>query len=509
MDQLQNDYVAIQVALRKARRERRIDRHHLDCVDSALTVASREHEYAKMAATVMALQDGPRAKVTEPLTYREGAEYSFFYDLARARRRNDGRAQARLDQHKREMDVELPRRDEARARIASAQYEAAFAADQAGYEALSRMTSAGVNPFERRAITRTDGDGGYLAPPVYLLDRYVPFAREASPWTTLDLPPKTSEINVPRLALGAATGPQTDAGPAPTRDIQDSLVSAPVKTIAGIADASIQWLEQGSGTSGYGVDDMLFADLTADLAQNVDGQCLLGAGSGGQLLGVWPSGAIAAANGIINADTNNASGQTWTVASSGSSLHVYAAQTVSMLRRLRARADSLAWYWHPWTWSLYAAQTDSQGRPLVLGQDLSRWPSGVVGTYQNIPVYCDSNIPTTFGGTQAPFIGAISNGQYVAVPGTGTGNSYTPLLLARPADLYIFSGDIKMQVLSEVLSGTGQVRFQVFQYIAAMPNRYVAAAATGSNVSAGGDVAHATLTWQESNSLLILSGSGY
>jgi hypothetical protein len=42
-----------------------------------------------------------------------------------------------------------------------------------------------------------------------------------------------------------------------------------------------------------------------------------------------------------------------------------------------------------------------------------------------------------------------------------------------------------------------------------MPNRYVAAAATGSNVSAGGDVAHATLTWQESNSLLILSGSGY
>jgi len=480
----------------------------------------QEHERRMAASLNQALAENrvlkkhiAGAQVREPLTYREGGEFSFFYDLARARRRNDKRAQARLDQHKREIDAELPRRAEARARVASAQYEATFAADQAGYEALERMTSAGVNPFERRAITRTVGDGGYLAPPVYLIDRYVPFAREASPfasmWTTLELPPKTSEINVPRLALGAATGPQTDAGAAPTRDIQDSLVSAPVKTIAGIADASIQWLEQGQGASGYGVDDMLFADLTVDLATNVDGQCLLGSGSGGQLLGVWPSGAIAAANGIVNADTNNASGQSWTVASSGSSLHVYAAQTVSLLRRLRARADSLAWHWHPWAWSLYTAQVDSQGRPLVLGQDLTRFPAGVAGTYQNIPVYCDSNIPTTFGGTQAPFIGTITNGQYAANAGSGSGASYTPLLLSRPADLYIFSGEIKMQILSEVLSGTGQVRFQVFQYIAAMPNRYVAAAATGSNVSAGGDVAHATLTWQESNSLLILSGSGY
>lgn len=449
----------------------------------------------------------------EPLTYREGGPDSFFYDLARARRLNDKRAQDRLDRHKREMDAELPRRAEARARVAAAQYEAVFAADRAGYEALSRMTSAGVSPFERRAMTRTDTQGGYLSPPVYLLDRYVPYAREASPfasaWTTLDLPLQTSEVNVPRLALGSAVGPQTDAAAAPTRDAQDSLVSAPVKTIAGVADASRQWLEQGQGANGYGVDDMLFADLTADLATNVDGQCLLGTGTGGQLLGVWPAGAIAAANGIIVADSNNAASQSWTVASSGTTLHVYAAQAVSLLRRLRARADSLAWYWHPWTWSLYAAQVDSQGRPLVNDQDLSGLPAGAVGYYQNIPVWCDANVPTTFGGTTAPSVGAITNGQYAALPGSGTGASYTPLLLARPQDLFIFSGELQLQILDEVLSGSGMVRFQAFQYIAAMPNRYVAAAATGSNVSAGGDVAHATLTWQQSNSLLILSGSGY
>lgn len=452
-----------------------------------------------------------RATVTEPLTYREGGEHSFFYDLARARRLNDKRAQDRLNRHKREMDVELPKRAEARARIAAAQYEAAFAADRAGYEALSRMTSAGVNPFERRAMSRTDTQGGYLAPPVYLLNRYVPFAREASPfasmWTTLDLPTGTSEINVPRLALGAATGPQSDTVAAPSRDIQDSLCSAPVKTISGLADASRQWLEQGQGSNGYGVDDMLFADLTADLAQNVDGQCLLGSGTGGQILGVWPAGAIAAANGIVLADTTAA---TWTAASGTANLHVDLTQLVSLARRLRARSDGWCWIWHPWLWSLYTAQMDTVNRPLATESDLGGLPAGAIGQYQNIAVFGDNNIPTTFGGADAaPYIGAITAGQYAAFPGTGTGNSYTPMLLARPQDLFIFSGEIQLQILDQVLSGSGQVRFQAFQYLAAMPNRFVAAAATGSNVSAGGDVAHATLTSQHSGSLLILGSSGF
>lgn len=456
-----------------------------------------------------------RAHVTEPLTYRYGGEESFFYDVARDRlNRGDAKgARERLSRHRAEMDVELPRRAEARARAAQYAYDAQFASDAAGQEALGRMQSAGVNPFERRAISRTDTQGGFLSPPIYLVDQFVGYAREASPfatrWTSMDLPQKTSEINVPRMTLGTAVGPQTDTAPAPTRDITDNLVSTPVKTIAGNADASLQWLEQGQGSGGYGVDQVIWADLTADLATNVDGQCLLGSGSGGQLLGVWPAGAIAAANGIIVADSNNASGQSWTVASSGSSLHVYAAQLTSLVRRLRARADGLAWFWHPWTWSLYAAQVDSQGRPLVNSQNISGLPDGAVGEYQNIPVYADANIPTTFGGTAAPTMGAITNGQYAANPGTGSGNSYTPLLLARTKDLFLFQGDLKLQILQQALSGAGMVRFQAFQYLAAMPNRYVAGSTVGSSVTAGGDVAHGTLTWQQSNSLLILSGSGY
>ena len=119
---------------------------------------------------------------------------------------------------------------------------------------MDAFLDAGGSPFERRAVSRTDGVGGFFAPPIYLIDQYVEFAREASPfaslWNSLPLPPGTSEINVPRLAVASATGPQLDGNPVPGRDISDTLVTAPVKTIAGIADASMQWLEQGGGSGG-------------------------------------------------------------------------------------------------------------------------------------------------------------------------------------------------------------------------------------------------------------------
>lgn len=453
-----------------------------------------------------------RAAVREPLTYRRGGEHSFFWDIARSVRRSDPRARDRVERHGREMEAEYGRRAESRARAAQSAYEEMFYSTPADRRAVDAMLAAGANPFERRALTRTDGNGGYFAPPAYLVDQYAEYARAGSPfaalWNSMPLPLGTSEVNVPRMALGAATGPQGDAAPAPTRDISDTLVSAPVRTIAGYADASIQWLEQGQGSGGYGVDDVIYADLTADLHQNTDGQLLLGSGAGNQLLGVWPAGAITAAGGIVVADTSTTASQTWTTASAGAPLHTYAAQTVSQLATIRARPPQY-WIWHPWTWSLYAAQVDAQGRPLVNSQH-GGLPPGVAGYYQNIPVVTDANVPTTFGGSiLAPSIGPITNGQYAALPGTGTGASYTPLLLARTSDLYLYAGEIRLQVLREVLSGSGQARFQAFQYLAAMPNRYVAAAAAGSVVSAGGNVAHATLTWQETQSLLIKAGSGF
>ena len=477
------------------------------------TEASRRlaEDHVATLKTIVAEQRA-RTSVTvtsEPLTYRKGGQHSFFLDVARDRKRPNAEVKARLQRHQREMDTELPKRQQMRARAAAAAWEAAFYSTPEDRQATDRMLAAGKSPFERetRAISRTDGQMGYFDPPIYLLDQYVPYARAAGvfsqQWHVVDLPAGTAEVNVPRLTVGTATGPQTDTAPVASQDIRDSLVSMPVRTVGGHADASLQWLDQGMGSGGFSVDEMLFADLSADLAQNIDGQALLGSNTNGQLLGVWPAGAIAAANGIIVADTT---ADAWVSNTAQTCLWTYTAQLLSLARRIRNRSDGWEFYWHPWTWSLWLSQVDDSNRPLALCQcgDL---PPGVVGYYQNIPVRLDANIPTTSGGaTLNPQMGYITQGQYAALAGDG---SYTPMLLARPDDLFMFPGEVRMQILDEVLSGSAQVRFQAFQYLVAMPNRFVAAAAVGSSVSAGGDVAHATLTSQHSGSLLILSGSGY
>lgn len=67
-----NDCDALAAQLRRARRDTRIQSVHLNAVESALTLASRDRQFAEMAATTLALQE-PRAKVTEPLTCRYAA----------------------------------------------------------------------------------------------------------------------------------------------------------------------------------------------------------------------------------------------------------------------------------------------------------------------------------------------------------------------------------------------------------------------------------------------------
>jgi hypothetical protein len=88
----------------------------------------------------------------------------------------------------------------------------------------------------------------------------------------------------------------------------------------------------------------------------------------------------------------------------------------------------------------------------------------------------DPNIPYTFGGTVAPTIGTISNGSTAAVPGSGgsttSGPNFTPFIAARWPDLYLWEGEIHSRTLSEVLSGSLQVRFQLYAYAASMANRY-------------------------------------
>jgi hypothetical protein len=74
-------------------------------------------------------------------------------------------------------------------------------------------------------------------------------------------------------------------------------------------------------------------------------------------------------------------------------------------------------------------------------------PAGVF-TY-GLPAFIDGNIPSNLGG----------------------GTNETRVITARWQDLYLWEGSMRTRVLSEVLSGTLQVRLQVYNYVAFMGNR--------------------------------------
>ena len=521
----------------------------IDELDGEIALRGRQAEREQRAAAARSESSGGTsadhtptgATVTsEPTTYGRGSGHSYFLDLARTSlRRGDGdggvhAAAERLARHAAELRVDMPKRAETRARRAQEQYDRAMlsgsqAERRAAERGMERMAAAGITPFERRAMNRVDGTGGYLVPPLWLVDDLIPYLRAgrefADLWRGMELPQGTDNINIPRLTIGSATGPQAaDGAPVSGRDMTDAFVTAKVMTISGQMDVALQLLEQ---TPIGNFDEIIFQDLAADYNLQLSGQCYLGSNSNGQIAGVWPGGALANTNGIYLPNTNNTAAQTW-VNGGGASFSVTnsvwqsSAQCSSVISRTRLRPPT-AHVWHPWVWYNLLTQVDQNGRPLVMPGTPSNvafnqiavdadGPAamGAVGHYQGLPVVVDPNMPTTFGSGANPQISTISNGQFAATPGGGT---YTPLLQGYWDDLFLWEGEMRTRALDQVLSGNLQMRFQLYNYVASMPNRFQAYAdvTTGGNtvVKANSAVSYATLSQHTSNGVLSMTGMGF
>jgi HK97 family phage major capsid protein len=529
-------------------------------VDGEIERRTRQTERETRAAAARAAEsggvgtditDGTRepsgwAVGREPMTYGRGSGHSYFLDLARQSAKQgsgDGgldAANERLARHASEMRVEMPRRAERRERAAYEQFERAMtsgnrAERRAAERALSMMNREGVSPFERRATNRTDGTGGFLVPPLWMIDELIPYLRAgrdfADLWHNFPLPGGTDSINIPRITIGAATGPQVaDGSTVPGRDMTDNFVNGRVQTIAGQQDAALQLLDQ----SPLAYDELIFGDLAADYNSQLSGQCFVGSGSQGQLNGVWPGGVISNANGIYIPNTNNTAAQTW-VNGGGATFSVTnsvfqgGGQMLSLINRTRLRPPTHH-VWHPWVWYYLLTQVDQQGRPLVVPgtpnntgfnqaaiDDDGPVASGPVGWYQGLPVILDPNVPVTFpasGGTN-PQMSTVSAGQFAPAAGSGV---FTPLLVGAWQDLWLFEGEMRTRALTEVLSGNLQVRFQLYAYVATIPNRFQAYSnvQTGSGPTtvalAGSTVSYATLTQYSAtpaNSVLNMMQQGF
>ncbi|MFI1520642.1 phage major capsid protein [Kitasatospora cineracea] len=382
----------------------------------------------------------PKASVevgNEPRTYERGNRHSYFLDLARVElNRGDGdggveAARERIRRHTAELEVDLPRREKERS--ARAERELRGIHRESAFEKR-------VNP------NRTDGQGGYFVPPAWLMDEYIDLPRFgrtlANSVRNLTLPSGTDSINVPKIATGTKTGIQTaDAGAVTSQDLTDTSVSAPVRTIAGQQDIALQLLDQ----SPVSFDDIVMMDLEADYNMQLDTQCWTGTGTSNQVLGVLNVSGI---NAITYTDATPTVPELyvpWLQAMSKSSTNRKLPPTAAFMTPAR-------WYW-------MMSALDSSNRPLVLPDTSSPFnplalqtgadTEGYVGKVAGLPSFTDGNIPSNLG----------------------AGTNEDRISIMRTSDLYLWEGTKRTRVLTEILSGTLQVRLQVYNYVAFMPHR--------------------------------------
>ena len=451
---------------------------------------------------------------TEAMTYRRDNQnqYSYFLDLAamqnmEVRSTPDPRLEGfkdRLDRHAKEMADVLPQRWSARKAAAEQrvddaerQFRSRYGARDGGlevspFERQAHMRSLapepGGEPTEFRAPSRIVGQGGYAIPPLWLIDEYIPALRPgrvaAGLCRQMPLPEGTDSINIPRLLTPTLTGIQTaDAAPVVSRDFSDTFQQANVKTVAGQEDVPIQLIEQSPGQI---LDRVLMTDLIADYNKQVDLQVIQGSGvgaplSGGQVVGIYPATNWGATS--VTAAGTSLGGS---VGFGGGTLGVtpqaeffqFLGAMASKTAYNRFNLQNFNFLMHPRRHFWAVTGLDGFGRPFGIdgmefgpmnAQEIEIDPAPFEGYAGRLPygprVYIDANVPLTDSGA--------------GVAGGGTNDIVVGAIWD---DLWLFEGDLRTRVLTEVLSGTLELRFQVYAYIAFLA-RYGVSIALGASAA--------------------------
>lgn len=355
------------------------------------------------------------AVVSEPLTYNRHGDHSFFRDLVlrakeKARAGGESAAEARLNKHWREMRLESIRQKDRRTPGTS------------GAEFR-------INP------NRTDGQGGFFSPPLWLIEEFSTAARPERVLADLIpsflLPPGASTVNLPIIETGSATGLDPNLS-GTSRDLTDAAGSSEVITITGRVDCSLQQLEQSPPSAAF--DFACFTDLMADYDAQLEAQLLAGTGGSLQLQGL--SAVVSSANTIVYTDASP----------TASKIFPYLGQAVAASARAR-KVPPQVWLMTTPRWAWMATNEDSSGRPLETPGRVAG-----VGSLVGFQVMLDDAITETQG--------SIGN----------TGNQDN-IWLCRPSDSLLFESDPGQMVDLESLSGTMGARISLRMYAAAINRR--------------------------------------
>lgn len=336
----------------------------------------------------------PPVKVTEPLTYRadNNDKVSFFKDM-HFMNKGDGAALERLHRHQ----------------------------------------------LETRDVSTADPGAGVFLPPAYLGELWAELPREGRPFADMvpkmPLPDAGISITVPRVTTGTATGIQASEAAAVTEtDIDGTLLTVGVNTIAGQNDVSLRALERTMP----GMDFLIFQDLRADYDEQLDTQLLAGTGASQQHLG------IRAVSGINTV--------TWTDGTpTAAELVPKIYDGIQKIATARFRkADTIVLHPRRAAW---LASNLSSTFPLfqlgVLTQAAGSQAAGFVDNFAGLATCIDGNVSTEFG---------VSTDE-------------DEIYVVRTADLILMEEPLRVRVFDDVLSGTLQVRLQVVAYSAFISGR--------------------------------------
>ncbi len=316
------------------------------------TADAKAAEARASVAPVATPAAGGTRIISEPRTYTAKAGNSFIKDAYNARFKSDFAANERLARHMREEEIE--RRD------------------------------VGTTAFEGLVV------------PQYLTDLAAPLARSGRPFldaatTKHALPDSGMKIEISRMTTGSSTAIQaTENSSVSETDVDDTLLTVNVRTIAGQQDISRQAIERGTG-----IDAFILADLIRSYHTTLDNQCLNGAGTSGTILGLDGSGG--------NAVTYTSASPTVAL------LYPKLADAVQQVQT-NAFINPTHWIMHPRRLAYLMAQVDSSGRPLVVPngqgpQNQIAFSAGAGNTsYGNsgyslmgIPIVTDASVVTTAG----------------------------------------------------------------------------------------------------------------
>lgn len=241
--------------------------------------------------------------------------------------------------------------------------------------------------MERRAgQTTVAGAGGEFAPPWWGVDQFVGLLRAgrvfADRLNNKPLPSGVSSINLPKIATGTATAAQSTQNTAINQqDATTTSVSTGISTIAGGSLVSLQLLQQ----SPISIDDVILADLAADLAQKIDAAVITNVAG------------VTGLNGITYTDA--------------------APTSLKIAQQVQAGIDAVSTgiyrpadtiVMRPERWGKLIAAGDANGRPLVLpstaygpqnsiGLGNGQTAQGYAGNLRGLDVYIDPNIPVNLG----------------------------------------------------------------------------------------------------------------